>query len=100
MQKSQREHNIKLQILKQDYDDIVSKHSNDIRLAHLEEITIETDPELPPVVSKPYPLLLNHQKLVKVEIENLLEARLIERSMSPYAVLVIVVPEKSKPSAV
>ena len=38
----------KLQILKQDYDDIVSKHSGDIRFTHLKEMTIVTDPELPP----------------------------------------------------
>ena len=35
---------------------------------------------------------------MKEEIENLLEARLIERSMSPYAAPIIVVPRKSKPS--
>ena len=38
----------KLQILKQDYDDIDSKHSSDIGLTHLEEMTIDTDLELNP----------------------------------------------------
>ena len=52
----------KLQILKQDYDDIVSQHSSDIRLTHIEEMTIEMDPELPTVVSKPHPLPLKHHK--------------------------------------
>ena len=79
----------KVQILKKDYDDIVSKHSIDIRLTHLEEKTIETDWKLHPIVSKPYPLPLKHHKFVKEEIENLLEARLIERSMSHYAAPII-----------
>ena len=38
----------KLQVLQQDYDDIVSKHSSDIGLTHLEEMTIDTDPYFPP----------------------------------------------------
>ena len=46
-------------------------------------MTIDTDPNFPPVVSKPYPLPLKHHKFVKEEIGNLLEAGLIERSMSP-----------------
>ena len=49
----------RLQELKQDYNDIVSQHSSDIGLTHVEEITIETGPDLPPVASKPYPLPLN-----------------------------------------
>ena len=45
---------------------------------------IENDPELPLVASKPYPLPLKHHKFVNEETENLLEAELIEQSMSPY----------------
>ena len=90
---------LKLQILKHDHDDIVSQQSSVIRLTHLEEMTIETDPELPPIMSKPYPLPLKLYKLVKEEIENLLEAGLFERPRSPYAVPIIVVPRKSKPGA-
>ena len=56
----------------------MSKHSNDIGITHLEEMRIETDLELPPVASKPHPLLLKHHKIVKEEIGNLLEAGLIE----------------------
>ena len=33
------------------------------------------------------------------EIENLLEARLIDRSMIPYATPIIIVPRQSKPGA-
>ena len=48
-------------------------------------------------MSKPYPLHLKHHKFVNGEIENLLEAGVIERSMSSYAAPIIVVPRKSKP---
>ena len=47
----------KLQTLQKNYDDIVSKHSSDIGLTHLEEMTTDTDPNLPPVMSKPYPVV-------------------------------------------
>ena len=40
----------KLQVLKQNYNDIVSKH--DIGLTYLEEMVIKVNPELPPVVTK------------------------------------------------
>ena len=50
-------------------------------------------------MSKPYLLPLKHHKFVKEEIENLLEAVLIERSVSPYAAPIMVVPRKSKPGA-
>ena len=60
---------------------------------------IETDPNLPSVASKPYPLPLKHHKFVNEEIENQLEAGLIERSMIPYTKPMIVVPRKSKPGA-
>ena len=38
----------KLQILKQNYNNIVNQHSSDIGLTHLENIVIKTNPELPP----------------------------------------------------
>ena len=60
---------------------------------HLGEMKINTDPNLPPMASKPYPLLLKHIFL-KEEIENLLEAGLIERSMSPYVTPIIVASRK------
>ena len=60
-------------------------------------MTIETDPELPPVASKPYPLPSKHHKFIKEETGNLLEAGLIRRSVSPYVTPIIVVPVKSKP---
>ena len=55
----------KLQVLKQDYNDIVSQHISDIGLTHLEEMITKTDPELPPVASKLYPLPLKTQWICK-----------------------------------
>ena len=62
-------------------------------------MTIETDTDLAPVASTQYPLPLKHHKVVKEEIENLLEPELIWRSMSTYVTSIIVVPSKSKPGA-
>ena len=73
----------KLQLLKQDNDGIVSKHNSHFWLSYLEEMTIVSNPELPPIASKPYPLPLKHHKCVKEEIENLFKARPIERSVIP-----------------
>ena len=50
----------RLQVLKQEYNDMVSQHSSDMGLTHLEEMAIKTDLGLPPVASKPYPLPLQH----------------------------------------
>ena len=58
---------------------------------------IDTDPNLSSVANKPYPPPLKYHKFIKEEIENVLEAGLIERSMSPYATPIIVVSRKSKP---
>ena len=43
----------RLQALKQDYNNISRQYSRDIGLTHLEEMTIKTDLDLPPVASKP-----------------------------------------------
>ena len=76
---------------KENYD-FISKHSSNIRLTYLGALKIDTGPNLPPVASKPYPLPLKHHKFVKEEIENFLEAGLIERSLSPYATPITVDP--------
>ena len=67
-----------MQVFKQNYNDIVSQHSSNVGLTHLEEMVTETDAELPPAVSKPCYLPLKHHKFVKEEIGNLLEAGLIK----------------------
>ena len=70
--------------------DIINKHSSDSGATHIEEMKIETNPELS------YPLPLKHYKFLE-EIEKLLEVVLIELLMSPCATPIIVVPWKSKP---
>ena len=59
-------------------------------------MTIDIEPNLLPIVSKPYPLPLKYHKFVKEEIENLLQEGLIEIS---YAAPIILVPRKSKSGA-
>ena len=67
----------------EDFSDIMSKSSEDIGLTHLEEMVLPTEPGAAPVASNPHDLPLNHHKSVKEELTNLLEAYLIERSLSP-----------------
>ena len=78
---------------------IMLKNSMDISLTHLEEIVLPTEPGATPVVSQPYDLPLKHHKFVKEELMNLLEAGLIERSLSPCAAPIIVVPHKAPPGS-
>ena len=48
-------------------------------------------------MNKPYPLPLKDHKFVKRINKNLLEAGLMEGSMSPYVAPIIVFSRKSKP---
>ena len=80
------------------FSDIMSKNSTDISLTQLEEMVLPTEPGATPVASKPYVLPLKHHKFVK-ELINLLEVRLLERSLSPYAAPIIVVPHKAPPGS-
>ena len=79
-----------------DFDDIMSHSSTDIGLVTLKEVLIETPPDALPIASKLYPLALKHHQFVKEELQKLLQAGLIEWSMSPYASLVLVVNKKSQ----
>ena len=78
------------------YDDIISKNSSDIGKTMLVEMEIETGNH-PPIASKPYTLPLKHYKWVQKEIEPLERAGIIERSISPWASPVVIVPKKSAP---
>ena len=84
--------------LQQNYEDIVSKHSSDIGLTHLEEMTIDTGPKFAPCHDKTISITFKIPQ-VKEEIEHLLEAGLVERFMCPLAGSIIVVPRISKPGA-
>ena len=78
------------------YDDIISKNSGDIRKTMLVEKEIDTGNH-PPIASKPYTLPLKHYDWVQKEIETLERAGIIERSISPWASPVVIVPKKSAP---
>ena len=78
------------------YDDIISKNSGDIGKTMLVEMEIDTGNN-PPIASKPYTLPLKHYDWVQKEIETLERAGIIERSISPWASPVVIVPKKSAP---
>ena len=78
------------------YDDIISKNSGDIGKTMLVEMEIDTSNH-PPIASKPYTLPLKHYEWVQREIETLEKAGIIERSISPWASPVVIVPKKSTP---
>ena len=83
------------------YDDIISKNSGDIGKTMLVEMEIDTGnhatPPPTPITSKPYTLPLKHYEWVQREIETLEKAEIIERSISPWASPVVIVPKKSAP---
>ena len=70
----------------------MSSLSNDAGYTKLIQIDIQTDPNLPPIASKPYTLPLKHQELVRKETEDLEKARTIQRSLSPYASPIVTIP--------
>ena len=74
------------------YDDIISKNSGDIGKTMLVEMEIDTGNH-PPIASKPYTLPLKHHEWVQREIETLEKAGIIERSISPWASPVVIVPK-------
>ena len=78
------------------YDNIISKNSGDIGKTMLVEMEIDTGNH-PPIASKPYTLPLKHYKWVQREIETLEKTGIIERSISPWASHIVIVPKKSTP---
>ena len=60
---------------------------------------IETDTYLPSIASKPYTLPLKNQEWVRKQLEYLEKAGVIQRSLSPYAWLFVVVPRKCPPGS-
>ena len=79
------------------YDDIISKNGGDIGKTMLVEMEINTRNH-PPIASKLYTLPLKHYNWVQKEIETLERAGIIERSISPLASPVVIVPKKSTPA--
>ena len=78
------------------FDDIISKGSNDIGKTLLVEMDIDTG-DSPPIASKPYTLSLKHYDWVQKEITTLEKTGIITKSISPWASPVVIVPKKSAP---
>ena len=81
------------------FEDSMSSSSNDIGQSKLIEMDIETDPNLLPVASKPCTLPLKCLEWVRKEVEDLEKAGNIQRSISPYASPIVVVPRKRPPGS-
>ena len=78
------------------HPDAFSNNNKDIGRTTLIEMEIDTGDSLP-VAQNPYTLPLKHHEWVRKEIETIEKAAVIERSLSPWASPVIVVPKKSAP---
>ena len=76
------------------FDDIISKGSDDIGKTLLVKMDIDTG-DSPPIASKPYTLSLKHYDWVQKEITTLERAGIITKSISPWASQVVIVPKKS-----
>ena len=76
--------------------EVFSKNNKDIGRTTLIEMEIDTGDSLL-VAQNLYTLPLKHHEWVRKEIETLEKAGVIERSLSPWASPVIVVPKKSAP---
>ena len=80
----------------EDQKDAFSKNNRDIGKTKLIKMEIDTG-ESVPLAQSPYTLPLKHYDWVRKEIETLEKAGIIERSLSPWASPVIIVPKKSAP---
>ena len=79
-----------------EFKDIFSVDSSDIRKTPLIEIEIDTG-DSPPITQKPYTLPLKHAKWVQKELEILEKAGVIVRSVSPWATPIVIIPKRTAP---
>ena len=79
-----------------EFNDIFSTDSSDIGKMPLLEVEIDTGDSLP-ITQKPYTLPLKHTKWVQRELEILEKARVIVRSVSPWASPIVMVPKRTAP---
>ena len=86
----------KFESLCEEQHEAFSKNNQDIGKTQLIEMEIDTGSSVP-LAQSPYTLPLKHYDWVRKEIETLEKAGVIERSLSPWASPVIVVPKKSAP---
>ena len=78
------------------YERIFSKDSADIGKTPIVQMEIDTG-DHPPISQRPYSLALKHVDWVRKEIETLEKAKVITRSVSPWASPIVIVPKKSAP---
>ena len=78
------------------YEQAFSKNNKDIGRTQLIEMEIDTGNSVP-LAQSPYTLPLKHYNWVRNEIETLEKVGVIERSLSPWASPVIIIPKKSAP---
>ena len=83
------------QKLLSNYDEIISKGSEDKGKTLLVEMDIDTG-DSPPIAQRPYTLPLQHADWVRNEIETLERADVITKSISPWASPVVIVPKKAE----
>ena len=86
----------RFEVLCEEQHEAFSKNNQDIGKTQLIEMEIDTGNSVP-LAQSPYTLPLKHYDWVRKEIETLEKAGVIERSLSPWASPVIVVPKKSAP---
>ena len=86
----------KFEELCEEQNEAFSKNNQDIGKTQLIEMEIDTGNSVP-LAQSPYTLPLKHYDWVRKEIETLEKAGVIERSLSPWASPVIMVPKKSAP---
>ena len=79
-----------------DFKDIFSVDSSDIRKTPLIEMEINTR-DSPPITQKPYTLPLKHAEWVQKELEILEKAGVIVRSVSCWASPIVIVPKRAAP---
>ena len=79
-----------------EYETIFSKGPGDLGCTPLIKMDIETG-DNPPISQRPYNLPLKHVDWVAQEIQTLEEAGIIERSVSPWASPIVIVPKKAAP---
>ena len=78
------------------HEEVFSKSSEDIGHTPLITMEVETG-DHPPICQRPYNLALKHVDWVQQELEILEKAGVIERSLSPWASPIVIVPKKSEP---
>ena len=86
----------KFELLCEEQHEAFSKNNQDIGKTQLIEMEINTGGSVP-LAQSPYTLPLKHYDWVRKEIKTLEKAGVIERSLSPWASPVIIVPKKLDP---